>query len=105
MTRELSEIHRICGGGVPDLEIQSIIPGQYITHTLSHLVALRRVEWPQRLVYLALRRVIWSIRAVTAVAVEYDSSCDELHETCYNYTVGTITSSVLHHIARRSWRS
>ena len=34
---EISEIHWICGEDVPDLEVESILPGQYVIHIRSHL--------------------------------------------------------------------
>ena len=36
-SEEISEIHWICDEDIPNPEVQSIMPGKYVIHVLSHL--------------------------------------------------------------------
>jgi hypothetical protein len=82
---EISEIHRICGEDVPDSEVQSIMPGQYVIHIISHLA----VTAPSQVTAI-----------VTKIRFEVAKSCTR----CVTSTP-LVTSAVLHHIARRARRS
>ena len=82
---EISEIHRICSEDVPDSEVQSIMPGQYVIHIISHLA----VTAPSRVTAI-----------VTKIRFEVAKSCTR----CVTSTP-LVTSAVLHHIARRARRS
>jgi hypothetical protein len=70
MTREISEIHRVCDGGVPDLEIQSIIPGQYVTHILSHLAGTPPSRMASKANLSCVETCDLVDKSITAMAVE-----------------------------------